>query len=289
VNVLSIQSHVAYGHVGNSAAVFTLQRLGIEVWPVHTVQYSNHKGYETWTGQDFTPGHIDEVVDGMAARGAFAVRDAVLSGYVGRAAVGQAILDAVEAVRAARRDALYACDPVMGDDGRGLYVAEDLIEFFRDRALPMADIITPNRFELELLAGCRIESLGDALRAARVALALGPRIVLVTSLRHDRATRDEIDMLAVTAEAAWQVRTPYLALDPMPNGSGDMVAALFLAHYLTTRDPAAALGAAASAVFAVLEATQAAGTRELQLVAAQDRLVNPARRFTAEPLPAGGR
>ena len=282
MNILSIQSHVAYGHVGNSAAVFALQRLGIEVWPVHTVQYSNHKGYETWAGQDFSPAHIAAVVDGMAGRGALTRCNAVLSGYVGRAAVGKAILGAVRAARAANPDALYACDPVMGDDGRGLYVAEDMIGFFRDRALPMADIITPNRFELELLAGRRIESLDEALDAARAALARGPRIVLVTSLRHEQTTRDEIDMLAVTAEAAWQVRTPYLTLDPMPNGAGDAVAALFLAHYLKTKDPAKALGAATAAVFAVLEATGAAGTRELQLIAAQDRLVKPPRRFEVE-------
>lgn len=284
VNILSIQSHVAYGHVGNSAAVFALQRLGAEVWPLHTVQYSNHKGYGTWTGRDFSAGHIKTLVKGLAARGALAACDAVLSGYVGSAAVAGAIEHAVKQVRRANPAALYCCDPVMGDDGAGpgksgFYVAADMPGFFRAQALPLADIVTPNRFELEVLSGQKIASLNDALGAARKVVALGPRLVLLTSLKAEGTPRDAIEMLAVTADAAWRVRTPYLALDPMPNGAGDTVAALFLARYLQSRDPAAALGHAAAAIFAVIAATQAAGTRELQLIAAQDQWVDPVRKF----------
>ena len=283
MNILSIQSHVAYGHVGNAAAVFVLQRLGAEVWPLHTVQYSNHKGYGDWTGRDYSAAHVAELVRGLAARGALTSCDAVLSGYIGKAAMGDAIARAVGRVRRANPAALYACDPVMGDDG-GLYVAPDMPDFFRARALPLADIVTPNRFELELLSGRSIASAGDALAAARDLLALGPKVVLLTSLRLGPAPAEEIEMLAVAPEAAWRVRTPYLALDPMPNGAGDSVAALFLARYLKTRDVPAALGQAASAIFAVIEATGKAGTRELQLIAAQDELVAPTRRFEVETL-----
>lgn len=286
VNILSIQSHVAYGHVGNSAAVFALQRLGAEVWPLHTVQYSNHKGYGSWTGRDFSAAHIKTLVKGLAARGALAACDAVLSGYVGSAAIAGAIEHAVKQVRRANPSALYCCDPVMGDHGGalgegkgGFYVAADIPGFFRAQALPLADIVTPNRFELEVLSGRKIASLNDALGAARKVIALGPRIVLLTSLRAEGTPGDVIEMLAVTADAAWRVRTPYLALDPMPNGAGDTVAALFLARYLQSRNPAAALGHAASAIFAIVAATQAAGTRELQLIAAQEQLVEPARKF----------
>jgi pyridoxine kinase len=283
VNILSIQSHVAYGHVGNAAAVFVLQRLGAEVWPLHTVQYSNHKGYGAWTGKDFSAAHIAELVKGLGARGVLATCDAVLSGYVGQAAMGAAIERAVRQVRRAKRQALYLCDPVMGDDD-ALYVAENIPAFFRERALPLADIVTPNRFELELLSRRPIASLDDALGAARALLALGPKIVLLTSLRDPSAPGDHIDMLAVTGAAAWRVRTPHLALDPLPNGMGDTVAAIFLAKYLERRDTAAALGHTAAAIFAVLRVTQAAGTRELQLIAAQDELVKPARIFEVEAM-----
>ncbi len=294
VNILSIQSHVAFGHVGNSAAIFAMQRLGAEVWPLHTVQYSNHKGYGAWTGRDFSAAHIKELVQGLAARGVLARCDAVLSGYIGQASMGAAIEGAVRRVRRANPAALYACDPVMGDDdggkgsggkaGGGLYVAPDIPAFFRERALPLADIVTPNRFELEILSGHRIASLDDALRAARAVIALGPGIVLLTSLRVETTGPDDIEMLAVTKDAAWRVRTPCLRLDPVPNGAGDTVAAIFLTHYLKTGEATAALGHAAAAIFAVLRATQAAGTRELHLIAAQDVLVAPARRFEVEPL-----
>lgn len=280
--ILSIQSHVAYGHVGNSAAVFPLQRLGFEVWPVHTLQYSNHAGYDGHAGRVFGAAHVREVVAGIAARGVLGQCQAVLSGYLGEAAVGAAVLEAVDAVRRANADALYACDPVMGDGDGGLYVPEDVAAFLRRRALPAADIVTPNLFELEALTGARVTDLAGALAAAHAARALGPSVVLVTSLRHAETPADEIEMLAATERGTWRVRTPYLALDPMPNGGGDLVAALYLAHYLRARDPAAALEAAAAAVFAVMAETHTAGARELRLVAAQDAIVAPARRFAAE-------
>ena len=283
MNILSIQSHVAYGHVGNAAAVFVLQRLGAEVWPLHTVQYSNHKGYGDWTGRDFSAAHVTELVRGLAARGALASCDAVLSGYVGKAGVGEAILGALRRVRRANPAALYACDPVMGDEG-GLYVPSETADFFRARALPLADILTPNRFELERLSGRSVTGPDEALAAARELLALGPKVVLLTSLRFGPVPAEEIEMLAVTPGAAWRVRTPYLALDPMPNGAGDSVAALFLAQYLKTREVPAALGHAAAAIFAVIKATAKAGTRELQLIVAQDELVAPSRRFEVEPV-----
>lgn len=283
--ILSIQSHVAYGHVGNAAAVFVLQRLGHEVWPVHTVQYSNHKGYGDWTGQDFSGGHVKDVVEGIAARGVLADCEAVLSGYVGRAEIGSAIMTAVEFVRRVRPDTLFLCDPVMGDDDGGLYVADDMPAYYRAQALPVADIITPNRFELELLSGRRVTSLSEARAAARMLVDQGPKIVLVTSLRHAATASGEIEMLAVTPEQTLRVRTPYLHFDPAPNGSGDSVAAFFLAAYLAHKDTAKALAAAAASIYAVMEATAHAGTRELRLIAAQAAFARPTRTFEVESLP----
>ena len=286
MNILSIQSHVAYGHVGNSAAVFPLQRLGFEVWPLHTLQFSNHAGYDGVAGRVFPAEHLREVVEGLAARGVLGACDGVLSGYLGGAEAGAAVLEAVDRVKAANPRALYACDPVMGDGdgdaGGGLYVDPALPAWFREHALARADIITPNVFELETLTGTEVASLKDAVAAARQALALGPSVVLVTGLRHEATGAAEVELLAVTGETAWRLCTPLLACDPQPNGAGDLLAALYLGHYLRTREPARALEAAAAATFAVLARTQAAGTRELQLIAAQDEMVRPTRHFSAE-------
>lgn len=280
--VLSIQSHVAYGYVGNRAAVFPLQRLGCDVIAVNTVQFSNHTGYGSWKGDVFSPAHVEQVLEGVAERGALDSCDAVLSGYMGDAAMGNVILAAVARVKAARADAVYCCDPVMGDVGRGFFVRPGIPEFMRDHAVPAADVVTPNQFELEYLTGCPVSSLDEALAAAAALRARGPKLVLVTSLTRAEAPEGRIEMLVDGAEGAFLVGTPRLPLDPPPNGAGDAVAALFLAHYLKTRSAAAALEGAAAAINAVFQETRRAGTRELQLVAAQDLMAAPSVRFPVE-------
>lgn len=279
MNILSIQSSVAYGHVGNSAAVFPLQRLGHTVWPVNTVQFSNHTGYGQWRGPVFTANDVASVVAGIAERGVFAKCDGVLSGYMGDAAIGTVILDAVAAVRKANPGVVYCCDPVIGDVGRGVFVRPGIPKFMRDRAVPAADIITPNQFELEYLTGKQANSLAGAMEATAAARALGPRVVLVTSLTRDEAPGDTIEMLADCAEGTWLVATPRLKLDPLPNGAGDVVAALFLATYIETMNVARALADTAARIFAVFDATHRAGGRELALVAAQEEIAKPSRRF----------
>jgi pyridoxine kinase len=192
------------------------------------------------------------------------------------------ILEAVAQVRKANPEALYCCDPVIGDVGRGVFVRPGIPKFMRDRAVKAADLITPNQFELEYLTGKPCETLAHVMEAAAAARALGPRLVLVTSVVRTDAPPNTIEMLADTAEASWLVTTPRLALDPMPSGAGDVAAALFLAAYLESRDPARALADTAARIFAVFEATMRAGTRELALVAAQDQIADPARRFEAK-------
>lgn len=284
MNILSIQSQVTYGHVGNSAAVFTLQRLGHTVWPVATVQFSNHTGYGQWRGPIFTAHDVAAVIAGIAERGAFERCDAVLSGYMGDAAIGTVILDAAAAVRKANPRAIYCCDPVIGDVGRGVFVRPGIPKFMRDRAVKAADIITPNQFELEYLTGKTCATLDQALTASAAARALGPRVALVTSLVRDDAAPDTIEMLADTPDGAWLVATPRLRLDPLPNGAGDVVAALFLAAYLDGRDPAKALADTAARIFAVFEATQRAGGRELALIQAQNQVAQPKRRFEVKKI-----
>jgi len=279
MNILSIQSHVAYGYVGNRAATFPLQRLGFDVWAVNTVQFSNHTGYGAWKGEAFSPAHIRAVIDGIAERGVLGQCDALLTGYLGDPAMGEAVIETAARVRAANPKAIWTCDPVMGDVGRGFFVRPGIPELFRDRIAPLADIITPNQFELEHLAGGKVDTLKHAIDAARKVIARGTRHVLITSLQRIDAAPDKIEMLAVSADDAHLVATPLLDFKVTPNGSGDAVAALFLAHYLRGRDIAKALAEAAAGIFALMAATAHAGQRELALIAAQDEFVNPTRHF----------
>lgn len=281
MQILSVQSSVAYGHVGNSAAVFPLQRLGHEVWPVLTVHFSNHTGYGEWRGPLLAPSDVADVIRGVGERGVFPTCDAVLSGYQGAETVGEVVLDAVAQVKAANPAAVYCCDPVMGDVGRGFFVRPGIPEFMRDRVVPAADVVTPNQFELEFLVGSPVGTVPDLLAAVDAVRATGPRRVLVTSVRTDATPDDAIEMVAVDDEGAWSVRTPLLPLSV--NGAGDLTAALFLAHSLTdgTR---VALERTASSVFAVLAATHEAGRREIALVPAQDEIVAPTRTFAATAL-----
>jgi len=278
--LLSIQSHVVYGHVGNSAAVFPLQRLGCEVWPLHTVQFSSHAGYPGWRGRAFEAALIDDCVTGLGAIGALARCDGVLSGYLGKAETGAAALRAYAAVKAANPRALYCCDPVIGDEGRGLYVDPSAAEFLRERAAPAATVLTPNAFELGWLAGMAVGGLDDARLALASLRARGPRVVLVTSLRLESTPPDALDILACEGDDLWRLRTPKLPI--AVNGAGDLIAALFFFHWLETGSTAQALASAASSVFAVIEATLRAGSRELALVAAQEEMARPARAFQPE-------
>ncbi len=280
--ILSIQSSVAYGHVGNAVAVFALQRLGFEVWPVNTVAYSNHPGYGNWRGRVADTSEVAALIEGIAGRGALAGCQAVLGGYLGAAETGPVVLDAAAAVKAANGDALYCCDPVIGDAAEGVYVADGVAEFIKSEAVGRADILLPNAFELEYLTGRAVETVEHALAAARVLLERGPRLVVAPSLvsgAGNTENAETVETLAVSPSEAWLVAVPRLSNSA--KGTGDLFTALFLGHYLQSRRPGDALGAAASAVFAVLAETKKAGRRELALVAAQDELVRPRRRFEA--------
>ncbi|WP_353354848.1 pyridoxal kinase PdxY [Intrasporangium sp. DVR] len=272
MKVLSIQSHVAYGHAGNSAAVFPLQRLGHEVYPVLTVTFSNHTGYGATRGPLIAPDDIAEVLLGIEERGVFPQVDAVLSGYQGAESVGAVILDAVARVKAANPAALYCCDPVMGDVGRGFFVRAGIPEFIRDAVVPRADIVTPNQFELEFLVGRSIATQQELVDAADELRAAGPEVVLVTSTITDDTPADSIQMTCVTGEGAWVVTTPLLPMTV--KGGGDVTAALFLAHHVTD-GPRLALVRTAATMQAVLERTHAAGSEEMLLVEAQDAIAAP--------------
>ncbi len=282
MNLLSIQSHVAFGHVGNSAAVFPLQRLGIEVWPIHTVQFSNHTGYETSQGRVFDATLIRDVVTGIEQRGVLGECDGILSGYIGAADIGDAILDAVATVKRANPAARYCCDPVLGDVERGLYVREGVAEFMKSKAVTAAEIVTPNQFELDHLAGRPSRTLREVRDAVQAVHDLGPRVILVTSLHTQEMPKDCVDLLASDETGCFCLRTP--RLETSAHGAGDAIAALFFAHLMRTGKTDIALSRAASAIFCVLAKTAEMGTREIQLIAAQDQIVNPGRLFEAEKM-----
>lgn len=277
MNILSIQSHVAYGHVGNASAAFPLQRLGAEVWPIHTVQFSNHTGYGAWRGQVFAADLIRDVVAGIEDRGVLQKCDGVLSGYMGDAAIGEAILEASAKVKAVNSKARYCCDPVIGDVGRGIFVRPGIPEFMRDRAVRAADVITPNQFELDYLSGSETKSLASALNAIDKVHSTGPTTILVTSLHVEDTPKDSIDLIASGPDGKFRLRTPLL--DISVNGAGDAIAALFFFHLLKSGSSAEALENSASSIFGLMKRTKQANSREILLIEAQEEFVHPSQRF----------
>lgn len=282
MSILSIQSHVAYGHVGNSAAVFPLQRAGHEVWPVHTVNFSNHTGYGDWGGPQLPAAQVTEIIDGIERRGAFPDVAAVLSGYQGGSDIAEVIIDAVRRVKKANPQALYACDPVMGNEKSGCFVSDEIPPLLRDKILPVADIIFPNQFELGYLTGEPTGTLDETLQAVKVAQEIGPRVVLVTSVERPETPEDQVEMIAVDGDRAFSVTTPRLPVKY--NGSGDVTAALFTGHYVRHQDAHEALKATASQVYDLLRTTYEADSRELELIAAQDCFAHPQLQFSVDEL-----
>ena len=274
MKILSIQSAVAYGHVGNSAAVFPLQRIGVEVLPVYTVNFSNHTGYGAWRGPLIDPADVSAVVEGIEDRGVLPTCDAVLSGYQGSPAIADVVVDAVRRVKAANPSATYTCDPVMGNATSGCFVNPEIPPIIRERVVPVADVLTPNQFELGFLTDTTPSSLDEVLASADLARAMGPSTILVTSVE---TGEDSIGLMAVTGDGAWLVETPRLPMKA--NGSGDLTAALFTAHVHDAGAADAALARTVSSVFAVLQRTLDSGERELRLVDAQDAIASPACEF----------
>jgi pyridoxine kinase len=277
VKILSIQSAVAYGHVGNSAAVFPLQRIGVEVLPVYTVNFSNHTGYGAWRGPLISPDDVREVITGIEERGVLSDIDVVLSGYQGGEGIGDVILDAVARVKAANPSAVYACDPVMGNAKSGCFVAPAIPVLLREHVVPAADLITPNQFELGFLTGTDPSDIDSTLASVDAARAMGPSTVLVTSVERPDRPEGTIEMLAVTDDGAWIVQTPHIPMKA--NGSGDVTAALFTAHFRQTGDAAVALARTTSSVFDLLQNTFDSGERELKLVESQEFYAQPRLQF----------
>jgi pyridoxine kinase len=279
MNVISIQSQVAWGHVGNSAAVFPMQMHGIDVIAVPTTILSNRPGYPTIRGRVLDAEVVADLLLGIEERGAVDSAQMILSGYLGSPEIAAVVADFVQRAKARNPALTYCCDPVLGDRDRGLFVHADIPPLVRDRLCPLADIITPNHFEFEWLCGAKAATIDRVIEAARALMARGPSTVVVTSAELADTPDGEIETLAVERTQAWRVRTPKLPISP--NGTGDLFAALLVAARLRGADTPDALGHAASAIFAVLERTVASGTEEMRIVESAEELAHPKRRFNA--------
>ena len=279
--VLSIQSEVAYGHVGHSAAVFPLQRLGFDVWPIHTVQLGHHPGYGRFRGHLVEPERVAVILEAVLETAPLDRCAALLVGYLGGSEIGDIVVQAMDRLKAVQPGLTILLDPVIGDDGAGVFVREGVPPVIQDQLLPRACILTPNRFELAYLSGFDVDDLDQAKRAASYLLDQGPRLVVATGLS-DPKSRDALFMLAVSKEEQLLIQTPKLSRSF--SGTGDAFSALLLGHSLLAPDLKTGFERAASAIFTLVEMTERLGEEELSLIAAQDCLVKPEVRFKAEAL-----
>ncbi|MEN5015637.1 pyridoxal kinase PdxY [Erwinia sp. Eh17-17] len=284
-NILSIQSHTVFGHAGNSAAEFPMRRLGANVWPLNTVQFSNHTQYGNWAGTVMPASHLREIACGIADIDRLKTCDAVLSGYLGSAEQGEAILEIVRMVKAANPQAWYFCDPVMGHPEKGCIVAPGVAEFHANASLPASDIIAPNLLELEMLSGQTVMDVAQAVAAARALIARGPRVVLVKHLARAGYRSDRFEMLLITADEAWHIARPLIDFGVrQPVGVGDLTSGLLLVDLLHGLSLQQALEHVTAAVYEVMLKTHQMGEYELQLVAAQQAIAEPQQHFAAERL-----
>ncbi|WP_322009593.1 pyridoxal kinase PdxY [Paraburkholderia sp. J12] len=279
-NVLSIQSHVVFGHAGNSAAVFPMCRLGVNVWPLNTVQFSNHTQYGHWTGSAIDAEQMVELVEGIGAIGVLPRCDAVLSGYLGAPDQAQAVIDIVRAVKAANPHARYFCDPVMGTTG-GCRVEPGIQEFLVENMPEVADALMPNHSELQRLVGRELETVEEAVTACREVLRRGPKMILVKHLLDRNSPADRFNMLLVTAHEAWVGQRPLYPFARQPVGVGDVTSAVFVARLMLGDPLRRAFEHTLAAVNAVVKTTWDANRYELEIVAAQDQIARPREWFDA--------
>ncbi|MGL5007135.1 MAG: pyridoxal kinase PdxY [Plesiomonas sp.] len=283
-NVLSIQSHVVYGYAGNKAAVLPMQLLGVDVWPLHTVQFSNHTQYKKWQGMVFPQEQIGLLTQGMDEIGVLNECDAVLSGYIGAAEQGQSILAAVRAVKAKNPQALYFCDPVMGHPEKGCIVADGVAEFLARDAVPCADVLAPNLIELQILSGMAVDNFDQAVAAAQHLLTRGPKMVLVKHLSRAGKNSTQFEMLLVSQQQILHISRPLHDFDRQPVGVGDLTSAVFLANLLNGKTEQDAFEHTTNAINDVMTCTQKNQKYELQIVAAREHIVNPVSQYRAQVL-----
>lgn len=273
MSILSIQSHVAYGHVGNSAAVFALQRLGFEVWPVYTVLFSNHPGHGGYRGGAVETGILTAMIEGIAGHGWLSGCRAILSGYLGAADQADAVADAVRRIKTANPDALYFLDPAFGDAHTGIFAAEGVAEAMRDTLLPLADIVAPNAFELAWLTGRKVETEAHVREALDALRRAGPRMVFSGSHGPFGRWPDEIVTFAGDGTRTYAVA--HETIGSPPHGTGDLISALFLGRLLEGRRIDDVLARGVASTLDLIRLAHSEGIDELPLISGQELIVNP--------------
>jgi len=260
--ILAISSQVARGHVGLSAIVPTLQRLGHEVTALPTILLSNHPGHAKVAGQQVAPDLLRRVLDALEANGWLSETDAVITGYLPSISHVEVAIDAIGRVTSNRSDARILVDPVLGDEPKGVYIDRSAAERIRDELVPLADTVTPNAFELGWLTSIAITSIAGALGACE---ALTPRYVLATSVPGDRQT--ELENLLFERGTGKALACTVTRQDRVPNGTGDFLSALYLGHGLRGMAAGDALAVSIGGVDAAIKAS--VGHDELQLASSQ--------------------
>jgi len=258
MSILSIQSHVVYGYVGNKAAVYPLQSMGYDVWPVNTVQFSTHTGYPDWKGEVFSSNHIKEIIDALLNLGVTSPCKAVLSGYMGSKDICLEVLNTVKKFKAQNNDLIYLCDPVMGNNN--CYVKPEVLEFFKNNL--QADIITPNQFEAETLSGIKITDNNSIKSVAEYFHNKNIAIVVITGIKNEGS----FGVFVSDKRKRYIVKTEEYNFDIPVNGTGDLFSAVFLGSYLKTKN---ALESTKNAVYymnLVVKNTLEAKVRELQVI-----------------------
>jgi len=274
--ILSIQSHVVFGCAGNSAVVFPMRCMEMEVWPINTVQFSNHTQYKQgWKGMVMPVGHIQDLVDGLDNIEELLSCDAVLSGYLGSAMQGNEVLYAVEQVKKRNPNALYFCDPVMGHPEKGCIVVPEVMDFFKHRSLKKADVIAPNLLELETLTGMRIDDIEQVKQACTMLLIQGVKIVLVKHLSRAGMMPDHFEMLLATADGYFHITRPLYDFICQPVGVGDLISGVMLANLLAGHTAVHAFELTNAIVDSVLKETFEQNSYELKLIAAQQQIAQP--------------
>ena len=271
-SVLTIQSQVAGGRVGNSVAAFAIERLGVPVIALPTTLLGRRPDRGAPGGGPIPATVLTTMIEALEADGALARVGHILTGYIALPEQAEVILDAVRRVKDANPRAVWICDPVMGDAGNA-FVKPDIIEAIRKRLAPAADVLTPNHWELETLAGTPLPTMADVHSAAR---AFG-KPVIVTSAPSDTG----VAIFYVAPTGSWLVAAP--RLPEAPKGAGDLFAALYVGRRALGQSVVVALEAAAGATHDVIARSLLEGGGHLAIVAAQEKLEHPDTWPTATP------
>jgi pyridoxine kinase len=271
-HILTIQSHVVYGHAGNAAAAFPMQRLGHQTSILNLLQFSNHTGYGEWGGSAISEEELRDVFGGLKKVGALKQINAIISGYIRSVEQAQAIYDFILEVKDINPSVIYCCDPVMGDERPGLYVKPEVADFHRSHLVPLANWMAPNRFELSQLVGKPIPHVQEAIDACQSLWNENKHGIFATSIaNHPDAT----GLLLVNQAGAFHCETPKYELNRTVHGMGDVTAATLMSHILNGVSPELALEKTANTMHAITHYSFQHQLTELGLIACQDKLVSP--------------